>query len=94
MILIPDILAVVHDPAAGAQLWDRLTVSHMPEEAPKKALDGLSGPQQAEELRQLQALAAKPEPAAAPTTQPAAAPGVSDQVDRLANWILSQAKLA
>jgi hypothetical protein len=95
----PGIAAVVpegaalflHDPALGQDPWDRLRVDSMPEPGriPK---GGRSVRQEAEEVRQLGALATRPpEP---PHTGVALAPAVSDEpADRLAAWLLAQADL-
>ncbi len=83
----------VHDPAGGAETWRRLTLQHLPE-TPRAAVGGLSPAQQAEDLRQLTALAT------APTLSPPAAamagdtPPTTDPVDRLAAWLLQQANLS
>ncbi len=56
--LVPDGAACfIHDPAGGAQLAERLTIQHLPEEEPAKPLGSLSAFQQAEDLRQLRSLA-------------------------------------
>lgn len=82
----------VHDPAAGALLQERLTVSQMPQKPPRKKLGGKSAPQQKEELDQLQALAAARE-----TDLPveASAPAATmTSVDKLAAWLLSNTDLS
>jgi hypothetical protein len=87
-----------HDPGGGPELSRRISVEHMPEDGPSKALGGLSADQQRESLRQLAALAAQ---AAAPAPSgdgqaaaPAAPATPADPVDRLAAWLLSQADLS
>ncbi len=67
----------------------------MPNKEPKQSLGGLSGFQQAQEVRQLVALAKQP--AAAPSPAGEAAEGaapLSDPVDKLAAWLLTQADLS
>jgi hypothetical protein len=81
--------AFVHDPAGGPWLANRLTVSSTPA-MPRRGLGGWSAAQLAEELRQLQALAAAPPPANAGF----GAPGGADPVDRLAAWLISRADLS
>ena len=75
----------------------RLTVNHMPEDEPKRALGRVSVYQQAEGLRHLASLAAgwglAAAPAAAPSGDGAAAPAASTAADTLAAWILRQADL-
>ncbi len=79
----------VHDPKAGAEAKDRTTVVFLPEGRPRKALGGVSASQQAEELRQLKALAV-----------PAAPGGLEEEpalpvnpADKLAAWLLTRADL-
>jgi len=91
----------VHDPAAGQAPWQRLSIVSTPAEEPTRTVGGLSPRQQAEELRQLTALAeATAAPAAgrgpAGATAPAAAASdlPADPVDKLAAWLLQQADLS
>ncbi|MBI4501502.1 MAG: hypothetical protein HY700_10105 [Gemmatimonadetes bacterium] len=79
----------VHDPAAGPELWNRLSVLRVPEREPRVAIGGRSAFQQMEELRQLHALVTKPSAGAA--TAPSAP---ADPADRLAAWLLSQTSLS
>lgn len=87
----------VHDPTVGEGPWDRLEIVHVPEEAPKKAVGGISVRQQADEMEQLKALArctgeASP---AAEDEEPIAEQMISDHpVDQLAAWLISQADLS
>jgi hypothetical protein len=70
-----------------------LTVGFLPEKEPRGSIGGVSGAQQAEELRQLKALTRKseaPAPAAAGSGMPVAA----GPADKLAAWLLSQADLS
>jgi hypothetical protein len=94
-VLVPESAArFIHDPLAGAEPWDRLTVGFLPEKEPRGSIGGVSGAQQAEELRQLKALTRKseaPAPAAAGSGMPVAAAGPAD---KLAAWLLSQADLS
>jgi len=96
--IVPESAArFIHDPTAGDGPWDRLEVSYVPEEAPKKAVGGLSVRQQSEELAQLKALASCAGQALSPAEAegPAAEQMVSDHpVDKLAAWLLSQADLS
>jgi hypothetical protein len=87
----------VHDPAAGASPWERLTLTYLPD-PPRHAVGAFSAAQQAEELQQLQALAARPAPGDAAWAAPgptAALAGVpaGNPADKLAAWLLSQADL-
>ncbi len=98
--LVPESAArFVHDPRAGKYLGARLTLTHLPATEPKMSVGGRSGSQQAEELRQLRALAdstagtgpvAATDSAATPVTPAAPA----NPVDKLAAWLLSQADLS
>ena len=96
--IVPETAArFIHDPMAGQGPWDRLEVSHVPEEAPKKPVGGISIRQQIDELEQLKALAscAGQAPAGAGGEEPAAERMISDHpVDKLAAWLLSQADLS
>jgi hypothetical protein len=96
--LVPDGAArFTHDPARGAEIWNRLTIESAPAKEPRLSVGGRSGSQQAEELRQLMALAAAPSgaPSAGAATPVAAAPATpADPVDKLAAWLLSQANLS
>ena len=88
----------VHLPEEGGERG-RLTVQHMPETAPKKALGGISAFQQAEGIRQLTALAAgwglTPVEPGTPAGDGATSPGATGSpADRLAAWILRQADLS
>ena len=78
----------VHDPSAGPQTWQRTTV-HANGRPPAARIDGFSPWQQAEELRQLESLAAHP-PAATAASSSAA---VADPAGHLAAWLLQQANL-
>jgi len=79
----------VHDPAGGAGLSNRLQVTHLPTEVPRRALGGISAAQQAEELQQLADLAT----IAAGAAASAAATSMPDPVDRLAAWLVRQANI-
>ena len=95
--LVPETAArFAHDAAAGAALWERLTISFLPEREPRLSVGGISAAQQIEELRQLRLLAERPAlpgtPAGAPSEGAAAAPG-ADPAGQLAAWLLAQADL-
>ena len=84
----------VHDPSAGPELWQRLTIGRG-RDGRLARLGGLSAAQQNEELLQLEALATPPVAVAAPVaevTAPAGAAG-PDPAARLAAWLLQQANL-
>lgn len=87
----PSAARFVHDPRAGRETWQRLSVTHQPP-APKHSIGGASPWQLAEDLKQLAALASAP----TLVTGGALAGAVvaeSDAVDRLATWLLRQADL-
>jgi hypothetical protein len=85
----------VHDPRAGRTPAERLWVAYLPAEPPRRAIDGISAAQQAEELALLQALAqpAPPAPSVVAAT-PSAAPEAqaADPAAQLAAWLLAQAE--
>ena len=90
--MVPESAArFLHDPRAGREPWQRLSLWHVPE-APKHAIGGSSAWQMAEDLRQLRALSAAPVSAPLPAVVGGAGPG-PDTVERLASWLLSQGGL-
>jgi hypothetical protein len=84
----------VHDPAGGAHLADRLTVTQLPTRDPRLSVGGLSGEQQTEELRQLRALAESPGAAAAAAGEATTPAAPAAPADKLAAWLLSQANFS
>ena len=93
--LLPEGAATfLHDPAAGKETWQRLTVPFLPP-TPTKAIGGVSAWQMGEDLKMLADLARTP--FAVPGAQGAkGAPaiGAGDAVDRLAGWLLDSSGLA
>ena len=89
--LVPDGAAVfMHDPAAGKEPWQRMTVKNIPA-PPKKAVGGQSAWQMAEDLRIVTDLATTPfnvPTAAGSTATPAV--GAADATDKIAAWLLGQ----
>lgn len=92
----------VHDPVAGGAPWQRMSVEHMPDQEPRKAVGRISVDQQREDLRHLSTLAEEPRFAEIPAAEEPekVAAGVTpedetppDEKDRLAAWLLSQADL-
>jgi ribonuclease E len=85
--LVPETAArFTHNPKAGPSPAERLRVEFLPAAAPRKAIDGISPAQQADELAMLAALA---QPAPAPAA-PVAAPAAASPADLLAAWLLAQ----
>jgi hypothetical protein len=83
----------VHDPAAGAALGQRLSLSEVPSLDGKKRFGPFTAAQQREELEQLKALQAAA--AAGPAGASLVAGGAgADPVDKLAAWLLQQADLS
>lgn len=82
----------LHDPAAGKEPWQRITVKHIAP-VPKKAIGGQSAWQMSEDLRVVTDLATTP--FTVPTTGAGATPavGAADATDRLAAWLIGQADL-
>lgn len=90
--VVPDGAAVfMHDPAAGKEPWQRMTVKHIPV-PPKKAVGGQSAWQMAEDLRIVTDLATTPfsVPSAAGSSATPAV-GAADATDKIAAWLLGQA---
>jgi len=88
--LVPETAArFVYDPKATGSPAERLRVAYVPAEPPRKAIDGISAAQQADELAMLAALA-QPTPVAAPAPA-GAAPTAADPAELLAAWLLAQA---
>jgi len=94
----PDAAAFVHDPAAGAALWERMRVDRLPSDAVRMPFTAWSAEQQMEEVRQLAAMAMRPSEAAmaaAAAALPAAdAAASADPAGRLAAWLLEAAGAA
>ena len=90
--LVPDGAAVfMHDPAAGKEPWQRMTVRQVPA-APKKAVGGQSAWQMSEDLRIVTDLATTPFNVPSPAGSPATpAVGADDATDKIAAWLLGQA---
>lgn len=93
--LVPEGAAVfMHDPTAGQEPWQRLTVHHLPG-MPIKAIGGSSKWQMAEDLRMLADLARTPFVVpGANGAKGAPAMGAGDAVDRIAGWLLDSSGLA
>ncbi len=88
--VMPESAAVfLHDPAAGREPWQRLTVRTLGEE-PKHTLGGTSAWQMKEERTLLADLGRTPFsiPVNGGSAKPAV--GAEDAVDRIANWLLGQ----
>lgn len=87
--LVPEGAArFLHDPAGGAEPWQRLTIAPLPP-PPKHALGGSSAWQMQEDLRQLATLAQTPFTVPAGTGRSEGpAMGNADAVDRLSAWLL------
>jgi hypothetical protein len=85
----------LHSPMAGKALNERLSVSFMPEKEPTRPLGSITAFQQAEELKQLAALAASVQPASAVDEETASeGPPPMDEAGQLASWLISQADVA
>jgi hypothetical protein len=92
--LVPEGAACfLHDPAAGSEPWQRLTMGPLPK-APAHGLGGLSAWQMQEDLRHLATLAQSPFAAPAGASQAGgSALGSADAVDRLSAWLLQGSEL-
>ena len=92
--VVPPASAVfVHDPAAGAGMRPRLTVTKS-HDGQRTRIGELSTAQQNEEILQLELLASTPALAVSPASSPAPAGAPASDVDRLAAWLLRQADLS
>lgn len=92
--IVPEGAAVfVHDPAAGRDAWQRMTVQHLPA-AGKAPIGGQSAWQIGQDLRLISDLAATPfNVPAAGNGAAAPAVGATDAADRIAAWLVAQAGL-
>ena len=92
--IVPEGAAVfMHDPTAGGEPWQRMTVKHMPV-APKKAIGGQSAWQMGEDLRVIADLATTPfSVPVAGNGAAAPAVGTADATDKIAAWLVAQAGL-
>lgn len=95
--LVPETAAhFMHDPAAGKEPWDRIAITSLPAAAPPPLAGGRSASQQRDDLAHLQALAKRPEAAPAVPAGNGAVPvaaAAGQPADRLAAWLLSNARL-
>ncbi len=93
--VVPDGAAVfMHDPTAGKEAWQRITVAHLPA-LPTKAVGGSSAWQLGEDLKMLADLARTPFAVpGALGAKGAPAMGAGEAVDRLASWLLDSSGLA
>ena len=92
--IVPEGAAVfMHDPAAGKEAWQRMTVQHIPA-AGKAPIGGQSAWQIGEDLRLLGDLAATPfSVPGAGNGATAPAVGANDAADKIAAWLVAQAGL-
>jgi hypothetical protein len=78
----------MHDPTAGNETWQRLTVPFLPS-GPYKAVGGFSAWQMEQDVRMLAELARTPFAVpATPGAKGAPAIGAADAVDRISAWLL------
>lgn len=82
----------LHDPAAGREPWQRLTVRTLGE-LPRRAVGGTSTWQMAEDRNLLADLGRTPFAIPADHGVSAPAMGAGDAVDRVAAWLLGQSGL-
>lgn len=80
----------MHIPGEGRTLNQRLTVNHLPEKAPKRALGSISAFQQTEELGQLEALSASVEAQEALSEEAGLGVPEMDDAGQLASWLIHQ----
>ena len=83
----------MHDPTAGKEPWQRLTVPFLPT-APFKAVGGFSAWQMEQDVKMLADMARTPFAVpAAPGAKGAPAIGAGEAVDRIASWLLDTSGL-
>jgi hypothetical protein len=91
--VMPEGAAVfLHDPTAGREPWQRLTVRTLGDE-PRAALGGTSAWQMGEERTLLADLGRTPFTIPVSGGTPSPAVGAEDAVDRIASWLLGQSGL-
>jgi len=78
----------MHIPGEKKALNERLTVSHLPEKAPKRALGSISAFQQTEELGQLASLTASVESAERDSVEVGVSGPEMDDAGQLASWLI------
>ncbi len=84
----------MHDPTAGKEPWQRLTVPFLPT-TPFKAVGGFSAWQMEQDVKMLADLARTPFAVpAVPGAKGAPAIGAGDAVDRIASWLLGTSGIA
>jgi len=83
----------MHDPNAGKEPWQRLTVPFLPT-APFKAVGGFSAWQMEQDVKMLADLARTPFAVPGAAGKGAPAIGAGEAVDRLASWLLNTSGLA
>jgi hypothetical protein len=85
----------IHSPLAGGTLNQRLSVSFVPEKEPNRPLGSITAFQQAEELKQLEALGNAVQSVPAEEAEAAVdGPPPMDEAGQLASWLISQADVA
>lgn len=84
--------AFLHDPAAGREPWQRLTVQTLGD-TPKRSIGGVSAWQMGEDQKLLADLARTPFTIPVPSGTASPAMGANDAVDRIAAWLLDQSGL-
>jgi hypothetical protein len=92
--LVPEGAATfMHDPAAGQEPWQRLTIRHLPA-APKKSIGGSSAWQLGQDLKMLADLARTPFSVPGVKGEKGAPVlGAGEAIDRLASWLLDSSGL-
>ena len=92
--LVPESAArFEHNPAAGAAVWERITIAQLPDKLPRRTIAGLSATQQTEEVELIRCLAARPAGIESLAGAPAAT-ATADPADKLAAWLLSRVDLS
>ena len=102
-LLAPVIVAVmsgpearfIHDPRAGSSMWQRLTVTDLPEMQIRKSLGNRSSWQQREDVTHLKSLITPPSlTSRSGDSLTAGMTGTTDPAERLTAWLIEQASTA
>jgi hypothetical protein len=84
----------IHDPRAGSSMWQRITVSDLPELQIRKSLGNRSSWQQREDVTHLKSLITPPSLTKSGDSLTTGMSGTTDPAERLTAWLIEQASTA